>query len=106
MLTHPSRIDSASFAIVLFEIWTRTIPWKEIQVDDVDFQATLSKIVTGGGRPTLPENSGPSPEGYERLLNDCWIQTPRFRPPFVLIVSRLEEMHRNIPMPIYEEDAF
>lgn len=72
-------------------------------MEDVFFYETLKRTVIAGTRPAVPPETTPPPEGYSQLMNDCWAQAASLRPRFVQIVSRLEDIHRRIPMPLYEE---
>lgn len=78
-----------SFAVVLFEIWTRLTPWSEIEVNDAGFYEELRRRVTSGERPAIPASVGAAPSGYEILMGHCWTQRQVDRPPFRDIVEAL-----------------
>ena len=79
-----------SFAIVMWEIWTRQIPWCELESSDVMFYFTLVKAIGKGQRPTVPLGGVPAPAGYEPLMRRCWAQDPALRPTAGEAASTLE----------------
>lgn len=76
------KVDVWSFGVVLWEILTTEIPYKEID---------SSAIMWGVGSNTLilpiPETA---PEGLKLLLKQCWSPKPCNRPSFGHIVKHME----------------
>jgi hypothetical protein len=66
----------------LWEIWTRGIPWDEIECGAVDFADKLTAHVTAGDRPRLPDGCEAAPLGYSELMAQCWTDKPAERPRF------------------------
>ena len=80
--------DVYSFAMVLYEIWSRKLPWHGLQ----PVQVAL-KVVNERARPEVPAemNTGES-FGVSALMFKCWGHEPSSRPSFVRCVSELEEL--------------
>jgi hypothetical protein len=78
-----------SFAIVLWEIWTRARPWDEVTEEGVHFSVRLSELVSAGVRPMLPSGCAPAPAGYRELMERCWTGQPDSRPTFAQVVVDL-----------------
>jgi serine/threonine protein kinase len=53
--------DIFSFAIVLFEIWSRVWPWLEIGEKVIDMVGAIKDKVVRGERPTVPDTCDPAP---------------------------------------------
>jgi len=90
-----AAVDIYSFGMVLFELLTRDIPWRGYTAIQVA-RAVLDK----GQRPHIPTTEEcPSlkgcPEGYIRLMQDCWGQEPSERPKISDVLARLEKMEEN-----------
>eukprot|EP00035_Acanthoeca_spectabilis_P000686 m.74928 g.74928 ORF g.74928 m.74928 type:complete len:1145 (-) comp10359_c0_seq1:117-3551(-) len=84
-------VDVYSFAIVLWEIWTRDEPWSELEVSNAQIWDELSALVISGGRPKLPPVHDPMvPDGYHTLMTDCWSSNVPARPSFNVIVAKLD----------------
>ena len=74
----------------MWEIWTRAVPWEEIESTPATFATRLSALVTGGARPKLPLGCEPAPAGYFELMQQCWADKPVERPRFDAVVHMLE----------------
>lgn len=76
--------DVYSFAIVLWELVTREVPFKSRGLNHI-------QIVYAVGfqhqRLAIPESC---PEPLSRLIQDCWHQVPHERPRFPAILERLQ----------------
>ena len=78
------KCDIYSFAMVLYEIVTLQLPFK----DDPELMAMMK--VLQGQRPTLPE-SDPECEPFLRhLITACWDEDPNNRPTFQEIKHALD----------------
>jgi hypothetical protein len=74
----------------MWEIWTRGVPWEEIECSAVDFANRLTERVTAGERPRLPDGCAPAPLGYLELMQQCWADNPAERPRFDAIVRMID----------------
>jgi hypothetical protein len=88
-------LDVYSYAIVLWEIWTRARPWDEVVEQGIQFSAKLTKLVNAGVRPMVPVGCGPAPDGYRALMEQCWAGDPARRPTFVAILAVLTEVSQG-----------
>lgn len=75
-------ISFCSFAIVLWEIWTKRLPFAQYR-----FNYQVESAVVNGERPTVPDDC---PRDYCQLMLDCWQHSPLHRPTFVIIAQRVE----------------
>ena len=73
-----------SFAIVMWEIVTRQLPFSEYR-----FSYEVVQAVRAGERPVLPDDCE---ETLKSLIKDCWKGEPAQRPSFCDIEHRLEEL--------------
>ena len=80
--------DIYSYGGVLFEIWTRTLPWGEINVPECDFMEELKKRLELGGCPEIPTKVVDPPFEYAALMEKCWSTDPSWRPSFAQIVEK------------------
>eukprot|EP00051_Salpingoeca_urceolata_P006665 m.88152 g.88152 ORF g.88152 m.88152 type:complete len:1239 (+) comp14932_c1_seq1:252-3968(+) len=71
--------DVYSFAIVMWETWTREIPY-----------ANAKRVfVAKGDRPEIPQGAPPD---YVRLMTWCWATDPTARPTFQQVMTDLDAM--------------
>lgn len=70
-----------SFGIVLWEIWTRQLPFIEYS-----FNYQVSDAVLSGQRPKIPSTC---PIQYAQLIRDCWSHSPNERPAFAEVKASL-----------------
>ena len=76
-----------SFGIVLWEIWSRELPFPQYR-----FNYEVEDAVMRGERPVVPEDS---PQLYNALMQKCWQHHPRLRPSFSYIVQQLEHIESD-----------
>lgn len=93
---HALSLDVYSYAIVLWEIWTRARPWDEVKEDGVHFAVKLAELVGAGVRPRRPSDCAPAPEGFQLLMESCWVGEPGERPTFGDILARLGDVGANL----------
>jgi serine/threonine protein kinase len=96
-------VDCYSFGIVVFEIITCRHPWQ-----DVKFSAQIIDRVVNGERPSVStaEEEACTLAGCAwmlELMQVCWAQDPRRRPPFAEVFHQIEQRWRALPA---EEAAF
>ncbi|KYO17595.1 mitogen-activated protein kinase kinase kinase 10 [Alligator mississippiensis] len=86
--------DVWSFGVLLWELLTGEVPYREIDALAVAYGVAMNKL-------TLPIPST-CPEPFARLLQECWDPDPHARPPFGAIVARLEAIERSamLAMPV------
>eukprot|EP01114_Cavostelium_apophysatum_P012644 TRINITY_DN2881_c0_g1_i4.p1 TRINITY_DN2881_c0_g1~~TRINITY_DN2881_c0_g1_i4.p1 ORF type:complete len:997 (+),score=287.22 TRINITY_DN2881_c0_g1_i4:2154-5144(+) len=75
--------DVYSLGIVIWEIFTRKLPFEDIP----SFQIPL--VVTRGDRPTIPKDMPPK---VVKLLKACWDAKPQKRPPASLVVAAIDQL--------------
>ena len=72
-----TETDVYSFGIVLFEVYSRGIPYQGMELADV-----LEKVKNPSTdlRPTMPKSC---PSSIDSLAKRCWARDPTMRPNFV-----------------------
>uniref|UniRef100_A0A3Q3G437 Mitogen-activated protein kinase kinase kinase n=1 Tax=Labrus bergylta TaxID=56723 RepID=A0A3Q3G437_9LABR len=73
--------DVWSFGVLLWELLTGEVPYREIDALAVAYGVAMNKL-------TLPIPST-CPEPFAQLLGECWSSNPRSRPSFTSILRRL-----------------
>ena len=71
------KCDVFSYSMVLCEIVTLELPFKEAETD----QMAMVEVVTGK-RPSLPQSDTECPPFLHRLITACWSEDPVDRPLF------------------------
>eukprot|EP00045_Choanoeca_perplexa_P015028 m.181460 g.181460 ORF g.181460 m.181460 type:complete len:1211 (+) comp16871_c0_seq1:102-3734(+) len=82
--------DVYSYAIVLWEIASRSQPWKEKKTS-----WQISECVIAGERPSLAA-ADTAPRAYLALMQACWQQDPNARPRFDSCVAQLDELLETV----------
>ena len=80
--------DMYSFAIILWEIVTRGLPYEEFG----NFTAKIAHHVCEGGRPPIDNTDHPLAATMQR----CWLEDPAKRPTFAEALTLLNQME---PLP-------
>mmetsp|Transcript_21717 Transcript_21717/g.39866 ORF Transcript_21717/g.39866 Transcript_21717/m.39866 type:complete len:320 (-) Transcript_21717:88-1047(-) len=91
------KVDVYSFAMVLFEILSRELPFETVEDDQV------RELARQGGRPDHEAIRPDCPESLIALMEDCWCHDPDERPMFENIVARLDAVQP--PEPAWELDG-
>eukprot|EP00035_Acanthoeca_spectabilis_P010582 m.187131 g.187131 ORF g.187131 m.187131 type:complete len:1037 (+) comp15068_c0_seq7:243-3353(+) len=99
------KLDVYSYAILLFEIWTREVPWGEIEECGVHFPLKLQELTTAGQRPVLPVPCQSAPAGFEALMQACWVGDPAKRPTFAAIVLSISAIRESLHPHNYATDT-
>ncbi|KAG2469206.1 mitogen-activated protein kinase kinase kinase 10 [Polypterus senegalus] len=73
--------DVWSFGVLLWELLTGEVPYREIDALAVAYGVAMNKL-------TLPIPST-CPEAFSRLLEECWSPNPHSRPSFNIILNQL-----------------
>ncbi|KAG5837222.1 hypothetical protein ANANG_G00237030 [Anguilla anguilla] len=79
--------DVWSFGVLLWELLTGEVPYREIDALAVAYGVAMSKL-------TLPIPST-CPEPFARLLEECWCPNPHGRPTFDSILKRLLSIEQS-----------
>ncbi|OHT12572.1 TKL family protein kinase [Tritrichomonas foetus] len=67
-------VDVYSFAMLLYELLTNSIPWAGLEPASV-----IKQVCTDHARPKLPNDA---PEAIRKLIQLCWSHKPEKRPTF------------------------
>lgn len=86
---YTEKADVYSFAIILWEMLTRQIPYAGKNTMQV------VRSVDRGERLSIPDNCPPD---YAQLITDCWATDPAKRLSFAEILPRIEKMRANYLM--------
>ena len=81
---YTEKADVYSFAIDMWELCTRQIPYTGMQ----PMQVAMA-VLTRGLRPAVPPDC---PKDYAALMEACWLTEPSVRPSFTEVVDRLAAM--------------
>jgi len=85
------KSDVYSFAILLWEIYDRGVPWRGLQPMQI-----MRKVVDKRERPPLPSSM---PDDLRTLTEQCWAPAPNDRPDFQTIASVLHAPRSPAPVP-------
>ena len=80
--TFTEKSDVYSYAVVLWEIYDRGIPWRGLVMPQI-----TRKVVDKGERPPVPEGMPSEPR---ELMVRAWAQDPDARPSFADICKQLQ----------------
>ncbi|XP_062514602.1 uncharacterized protein LOC134190184 [Corticium candelabrum] len=92
--------DVYSFGIVMWEIWSRQIPFDDLTLQSV---LDLKTAVLSGVRPSVPLDEHTD---YVELMRACWSSDSSSRPTFCNVVVRLEGMSENCCLVSETETTF
>lgn len=81
---YDEKVDVYSFAMVLFEILCRDIPFNDLEPREVEEE------IMKGSRPALDMVPNDCPKWLIDLMVDCWANDPSKRPSFKYIVAKLD----------------
>ncbi|KAM9318997.1 mitogen-activated protein kinase kinase kinase 10 [Pholidichthys leucotaenia] len=79
--------DVWSFGVLLWELLTGEVPYREIDALAVAYGVAMNKL-------TLPIPST-CPEPFAQLLGECWSSNPHSRPLFTNILRRLQSIEQS-----------
>lgn len=87
------KVDVHSFAIVLYEIVTGTIPYQQKDAPPI----TIAMQVANGLRPDLQLVPPSCPPKIKSLMQACWHREPQLRPSFAQVLESLKEIGDSLP---------
>lgn len=102
------RVDMYSVGIVMWEVMTGVIPWK-----DMDYVQIIQRVTHQANDTSRPPPGRPpmdnmyravAPSGYITLLEECWAQDPKWRPSADQCVEYLEEIKRRVHIGPFPHD--
>jgi len=83
---YDEKVDIYSYAMILFEILCREIPFEDEE------QSKVGELAVKGVRPDMDAVPGDCPEGLTNLMVRCWRPVPTDRPSFTEISHILDGM--------------
>lgn len=85
--SYDEKVDVYSFAIVLYELLTRWIPFDGCGLEPV----SIAVAVTTGRRPDTRYVPMDCPSPFVSTMKSCWAHGPRQRPTFDAVIGMLKE---------------
>ena len=86
--TGTSKADVFSFAVVMYEIFVRHLPYESPHIAT---PVVIAQVAAGRLRPTLPSDMEKS---VSDLLKQCWEQNPEKRPSFNECIKKLNKAYK------------
>jgi len=80
------RADVFSFAMVMFEICCREMPFEDLS------ETMVAMTVASGGRPDMEAIPPDCPAMLVHLMVQCWAHAPDERPEFNAIIAELDDL--------------
>ncbi|XP_062519256.1 dual specificity protein kinase shkA-like [Corticium candelabrum] len=81
---YDTAVDVYSFGIVLWEIWTRQLPFGQYR-----YHYQVSDAVIDKERPVIPRDC---PQPFAIIMKNCWSPRPSDRLSFGQVISQLESL--------------
>ena len=86
--TGTSKADVFSFAVVMYEIFVRHLPYESPHIAT---PVVIAQVAAGRLRPALPSDMEKS---VSDLLKQCWEQNPEKRPSFNECIKKLDKAYK------------
>ena len=86
---YDEKSDVYSFGICLWELYTRKIPYRELNLNPSHL---VVRVVKEGLRPPIPKYM---PRPYAKLMEKCWHPNQAKRPAFAQILKVLETFNQD-----------
>lgn len=83
---YDEKVDVYSYAMILFEIICREIPFEDEE------PAEVGRLAVQGARPDVEAIPPDCPQVLSQLMISCWAGNPRKRPSFDSIVDTLKQV--------------
>jgi len=83
-------VDVFSFSILCVELWNEDLPYSETHFDS---HYAFVLTVLNGNRPKIKEGC---PKRLTKLIAKCWTEERQERPPFDVIVDKLEHITETV----------
>jgi len=80
---YTGKSDVYSYAILLWELCTRQHPYEDVPT------IGIREGVKSGERMSIPDEV---PKPMRQLILDCWNQQPQDRPPFDVVIERIQSI--------------
>jgi len=93
--SYDEKVDVYSFAIILFELAFRVLPFD----DEVSPHAFTNHVINGI-RPDIEDMSVDCPTVMSQLMIDCWAHDPAKRPSFVEALYSLGARREAVPFSV------
>ena len=94
------RVDIYAVGVIMWEMMTGVIPWKELDyvqiIQRVTHPSNETELIPPG-RPKIDNvYRSLAPSGYIHLLEDCWAQESRYRPSADQCIETLQEIRARL----------
>jgi len=84
-MAYDETADIYSFAILMWEILTREMPWESLS------EPKIFEAVRTGRRPPVPLSTT-APSTFVKVMEQCWAQQPADRLPLQATISTLSQL--------------
>eukprot|EP01129_Flabellula_baltica_P001852 TRINITY_DN11757_c0_g1_i1.p1 TRINITY_DN11757_c0_g1~~TRINITY_DN11757_c0_g1_i1.p1 ORF type:complete len:493 (-),score=82.30 TRINITY_DN11757_c0_g1_i1:49-1527(-) len=85
---HDEKCDIYSYGVILWEIYTRRLPYEEL-LDEITVYELCERVADEGLRLPIPEDCPPA---LAELIVACWDHYPDDRPSFSEILEKLDSI--------------
>ena len=94
--SYDEKADVFSFAINLWELATRRVPYAGMSSAEI-----VQAVTERGYRPSLEHVDPGCPPSLLALIEWCWQQDPSERPPFGAVIRKLTKISREFQRASY-----
>jgi len=93
--TYAMPSDVYAMGLLLWELLTRSHPFKKAIANNPLFMGQEKKFILKGGRPHIEEELRSQNKEYIELIEQCWQSDPSQRPSFIEIYGKLVDIAVN-----------